>query len=185
METFSALLAICAGNSPDRWIPRTRPVTRSFDVFFDLRLNKLLSKQSWSWWFETQSRPLWRHCHEFAFSNTSHHIDGTGNWNSPSWITNNRLSYLVNTMAADVLATQGARLQWSAELLNRLGQMTDHLGKYGDIDNILGSVLLYCHCHYCSQICGVMDPHKQNNWGYSWFYCVHIFLPRHNTSSGH
>ena len=29
--------------------------------FFDLRLNKRLSKQSWGWWFETQSRPLWRH----------------------------------------------------------------------------------------------------------------------------
>ena len=39
-----------------------RPVTRSFDVFFDLRLNKRLSKQSWSWWFETPSRSLWRHC---------------------------------------------------------------------------------------------------------------------------
>ena len=38
-----------------------RPVTRSFDVFFDLRLNKRLSKQSWGWWFETLSRPLWRH----------------------------------------------------------------------------------------------------------------------------
>ena len=34
-EKFSALLAICAGNSPVQ-----RPVTRSFDVFFDLRLNK-------------------------------------------------------------------------------------------------------------------------------------------------
>ena len=38
-----------------------RPVTRSLDIFFDLRLNKRLSKQSWGWWFETQSRPLWRH----------------------------------------------------------------------------------------------------------------------------
>ena len=37
-----------------------RPVTRSFDVFFDLCLNKRLSKQSWGWWFETPSRPLWR-----------------------------------------------------------------------------------------------------------------------------
>ena len=44
------------------WIPRTKPVTRSFDVFFDLRLNKRLRKQSGSWWFETTSRPLWRHC---------------------------------------------------------------------------------------------------------------------------
>ena len=33
--------------------PTQRPVTRSFDVFFDLRLNKRLSKQSWRWWFET------------------------------------------------------------------------------------------------------------------------------------
>ena len=62
METFSALLAICAGNSPvPGEFPTQRPVTRSFDVFFDLRLNKRLSKQSWGWWFETLSRPLWRH----------------------------------------------------------------------------------------------------------------------------
>ena len=40
METFSALLAICAGNSPvSGEFPAQRPVTRSFDVFFDLRLN--------------------------------------------------------------------------------------------------------------------------------------------------
>ena len=62
METFAALLAICAGNSPvPGEFPTQRPVTRSFDVFFDLRLNKRLSKQSWGWWFETLSHPLWRH----------------------------------------------------------------------------------------------------------------------------
>ena len=38
-----------------------RQVTRSFDVFLDLRLNKPLSKQLWGLWFETLSRPLWRH----------------------------------------------------------------------------------------------------------------------------
>ena len=45
MEAFSAFLAICAGNSPvpDEF-PAQRPVTRSLDVFFDLRLNKQLSK---------------------------------------------------------------------------------------------------------------------------------------------
>ena len=63
MDTFSASLAICAGNSPvTSEVPAQRPVTRSFDVFVDLHLNKRLSKQSWSWWFETPSRPLWRHC---------------------------------------------------------------------------------------------------------------------------
>ena len=62
METFSALLAIYAGNSPvPGEFPAQRPVTRNFDVFFDLRLNKLLSKQSWGWWFEMASRPLWCH----------------------------------------------------------------------------------------------------------------------------
>ena len=62
METFSAWLAIYAGNSlvPGEF-PAKRPATWSFDGFFDLRLNKRLSKQSWGWWFETLSRLLWRH----------------------------------------------------------------------------------------------------------------------------
>ena len=64
METFSALLAICAGNSPvNGEFPSQRPVTWSFDVFFDLRLNRRLSKQSWGWWFETPSWALWRQCY--------------------------------------------------------------------------------------------------------------------------
>ena len=42
--------------------PTQRPVTRSFDVFFVLSLNKRLSKQLWGWWFETLSSSLWRHC---------------------------------------------------------------------------------------------------------------------------
>ena len=42
--------------------PTQRPVTRSFYVFFDLRLNRRLSKQPWGWWFETPSWPLWRQC---------------------------------------------------------------------------------------------------------------------------
>ena len=66
METFSALLAIYARNSPVTGeFPTQRPVTRSFDVFFDLRPNKRLSKQSWGWWFDTPSRPLWRHLNDW------------------------------------------------------------------------------------------------------------------------
>ena len=45
------------GEFPTQW-----PVTRIFDVLFDLRLNKRLSKQSWGWWFETISWSLWRQC---------------------------------------------------------------------------------------------------------------------------
>ena len=63
IKTFSALLAFCAGNSSITGeFPTQRPVTRGFDVFFDLRLNKKLSKHSWGWWFEMPSRSLWRHC---------------------------------------------------------------------------------------------------------------------------
>ena len=66
-KQFSALQAICAGNSPiPGEFPTQRPVTRSFDVFFDLRLNKRLSKQSLGWWFETPSHPLWPHCNEWT-----------------------------------------------------------------------------------------------------------------------
>ena len=62
MEIFSALLAICAGNSPVTGeFPTQRPVTWSFDVYFDLRPNERLSKQWWGWWFETLFRSLWRH----------------------------------------------------------------------------------------------------------------------------
>ena len=62
METFSALLAICAENSPvSGEFATQRPVTRGFDVYFDLRPDKRLSKQTLGWWFETPSHSLWRH----------------------------------------------------------------------------------------------------------------------------
>ena len=75
METFSALLALCEGNPPVTGeFPKQRPVTRSFDALFDLCLNKRLSKQSWGWWFEMPSRPLWRHCDELRYVSGNMHI---------------------------------------------------------------------------------------------------------------
>ena len=68
METLSALLALSARTSrpPVAGEFRTkRPVTRSFDVFFDLCPIKRLSKHSRGWWFETPSRPSWRNCNEY------------------------------------------------------------------------------------------------------------------------
>ena len=53
-----------------RWIPLTKPVTRSFDGFCDLRLNKRLSKQSRRWWFVTQPCSLWRHCNGICLNST-------------------------------------------------------------------------------------------------------------------
>ena len=60
METFSTLLAFM-------WRIHRSPVnscTKASDVelrYFLWFANKRLSKQSWSWWFETPPRPLWRH----------------------------------------------------------------------------------------------------------------------------
>ena len=48
--------------------PTQRPVTRSFDVYFDLRLNKRLCKQSWGWWFQTLLCPLWGHSNVYSTS---------------------------------------------------------------------------------------------------------------------
>ena len=53
---------LCGDSPVTGEFPSQRPVTRSFDVFFHLRLNKWLSEQSWGWWSETLSRSLWRHC---------------------------------------------------------------------------------------------------------------------------
>ena len=61
METFCALQALCAGNSPvTGGFPSQKPVTRSFDIFFDLRQNIRLKKQPIPRWFETALRSLCR-----------------------------------------------------------------------------------------------------------------------------
>ena len=73
MEKISALLALCEGNSPVTGeFPSQRPVAQSFHIFFDLRLNKRLSKQSWGWWFEMPSRSLWRHHNEHGSGQDSY-----------------------------------------------------------------------------------------------------------------
>ena len=65
MEIFSELLVFCAGNSPVTGeFPAQRPVTRTFCVFFELRLNQQLSKQWRRRWSEIPSRSSWRYCIE-------------------------------------------------------------------------------------------------------------------------
>ena len=68
IETFSELLVLCAENSPVTGeLPSQRPVTRSFDIFFDLRLNRRSSKYSIRRWFETLSLSIMTslQCDEF------------------------------------------------------------------------------------------------------------------------
>ena len=87
MEKFSESLPPCAGKSSvtDEF-PAKGSVTRSFDVFFDLRLNNRLSKHSRRWLFERPSRSLWRRC------------DGT----VKSIYRKNEMRYEINAIAADI-----------------------------------------------------------------------------------
>ena len=61
-----------------RWFPHTKASDADLWCFFDLRLNKRLNKQSWGWWFETLSRPFWRHrnesCRFFHFNDFQNDI---------------------------------------------------------------------------------------------------------------
>ena len=62
-KQLSALLAFCERDPPViGGFPSWRLATRSFDVFFELRLNKRLGKQSKRRWFQTLSCSLWRYC---------------------------------------------------------------------------------------------------------------------------
>ena len=62
---------LCGEISGHRWIPHTKASDGSLVVFFDLRLNKRLNKQSWGWCFETLSRPLWRHSNVIIMTNVA------------------------------------------------------------------------------------------------------------------
>ena len=66
---------LCRNSLVTGEFPTQRPVTRSFDAFFDLSLNKRLSKQSWGWWFETPSCPLWQHCNDHDDDKKHHESD--------------------------------------------------------------------------------------------------------------
>ena len=60
-NTFRVTGHLCGEFTGPRWIPLTKASDAELWCFLDLRLNKRLSKQPWGWWFETLSRPLWRH----------------------------------------------------------------------------------------------------------------------------
>ena len=65
---FRSTGPLCGEFTGHRWNPSQKPVTRSFDVFFDLCPNKRLSEQLWGWWFETSSRSLWRYSNDICMT---------------------------------------------------------------------------------------------------------------------
>ena len=94
------------------WIPSWRPVAWNFDVFSDMHSHNWLSKQSRSRWFYIPSCSLWHHCN---------------GWNWSLWNTKTDLIFVVNIMAVDVLATEGARVS-AAMILTYLSHMKHQSG---------------------------------------------------------
>ena len=106
METFSALLALCAGNSPVIGeFPAQGPVTQSFNVFFDLSLNKRLSKNN------REAGDLRRHC-------ANYDVTVMILWGLQSFFSSNTFSRINMTTMAKVLATQGGGYGLSKPYMN-------------------------------------------------------------------
>ena len=108
METFSALLFVMGIHWTPPPPPHThththtqRPVTRNFGDFFDLCLNKRLSKQSTRRWFETPSRLFWSHCNENGISIGSMEHDMYP-WNIRVWHNRNRMPLFYNNTLINV-----------------------------------------------------------------------------------
>ena len=166
METFSALPAICAGNSSiaGEFLAQ-RPVTRSFDVCFDLRLNKRLNKHSWGWWFETLSRPLWRHSYVIVYCRhfvIIRHYVGEIITFSPFSSFENRLSHCdwrstlrfrTDVMSYSIICWT-RQIGWTCQIVKSL-RPTDAILDFGDTDHsTLVHVMVSCLTvprHYLNQ----------------------------------
>ena len=121
METFSALLALCVGNLPVTGeLPSQRQVMWSLDVFFDLQLNKGLSKHSWGWWFEMSSRLFWHHridkficgCRVLHFSFQYCNTPCLWECDHPVHVNSHMLHLLVFNMNRYIKQKCGAELLW-------------------------------------------------------------------------
>ena len=68
---------LCGEFTGPRWIPRAKANDAELWCFLWSVMNKRLSKQSWGWWFETPTHPLWRHRNvyweniSYSYTNTS------------------------------------------------------------------------------------------------------------------
>ena len=59
---------LCGEFTGHRWIPLTKASDAALWCFLWSAPENWLSKQSWGWWFETPSHPLWRHCDAIAMA---------------------------------------------------------------------------------------------------------------------
>ena len=132
--------------------PTQRSVTRSFDVFFDLRLNKRLSKQPWGWWFETLSWSLWRHCNE-----------GQGQLHPRVFVGCNYLSLPLIIASA----TQVLNYSWVTNMCGVIGLQEIYIYIY------IYMCVCVCATHPCPNFNGGLLPSEV---GHSWTITPHSNL---------
>ena len=124
--------------------PSQGPVTRSFDVFFDLGLNKPLSKQSRRWWFETLSCSLWRHCN-VAFCRLVHRMEHKLGQHWVCWWTNIRHAKLnVTLLNIYKTSTEAAIPRSAMNNLWTVARQTQEKSKY---------IQYKCRCFTIKDIC--------------------------------
>ena len=117
--------------------PAQRPVMRSFDAFFDLNLNKRLSKQSWGWRFEMPSRPLWSHCNV-------HNLGPWLNLDRGPWLI--AVVFLINQDHPSFCVTESNKVEWihwvinatSSTIVSVMGDSYDSL--FSLLNNIIHSL---------------------------------------------
>ena len=142
------------------------PVTRSFDVLFDLRLNKGLSKQSWSWWFETPLCPLWRHGNVYFTACVE------GKWGPGC---GNTCGCSANTLTCDpaqgcVNCKPGWRGDYNCkENIDECQETPDICGDKADCMDTQGSYECTCHAGYAKNGNGnCVGKTVMNNKGDKW-----------------
>ena len=140
-SSFRVTGPLCGKFTGRRWISHTKASDAEFCVFFDLHLNKSLSKQSRGWWFETLSRPIWRHCKGSTCCNSAITTEWLYNSLVQSWCSMKRKHYGIfesnskKTNSAGSAHTRNpnsARDCASQNPNNSLGGVRDLLLRFGD-----------------------------------------------------
>ena len=111
---------LCGEFTGLQWIPRTKASDAELCCFFYLCLNKRLRKQSRCWWFETLSRPLWRHGNvNFTLGSTFPHVHDRTRLKCAGIRSNtiNTTKSHINKVIAGKISYWSIYSWWSIELL--------------------------------------------------------------------
>ena len=152
-----------------------RPVRQSFDVFFDLHLNKWLRKQSRRQWLETPPRSLWRHCNDWGFPYCRSHLQILClSYPYTVWCHYNAVSFLQNPHKVHPHKLP-MRVRYGVSLmsLNSYYILLKSLQCFMQYHVILDRVIMAPDCIFNKIIC--CYSHDWNLWFYFYIeYAIHF-----------